>query len=50
MNLENYKRNKILVPDSAHGTNPASAAMAGLKVIEIPHLRGFGNGMRCVKF
>lgn len=31
-----YKRNKIIVPDSAHGTNPASAAMAGFEVINIP--------------
>ncbi|HID00253.1 MAG TPA: glycine dehydrogenase subunit 2, partial [Piscirickettsiaceae bacterium] len=30
------QRNEIIVPDSAHGTNPASAAMAGFKVIEIP--------------
>lgn len=30
------KRTKILVPDSAHGTNPASATMAGFKVISIP--------------
>ncbi len=30
------KRNKIIVPDSAHGTNPASAAMAGFEVINIP--------------
>ncbi|WP_461865558.1 aminomethyl-transferring glycine dehydrogenase subunit GcvPB [Thermococcus sp.] len=30
------KRTEILVPDSAHGTNPASAAMAGFKVVEIP--------------
>ena len=30
------KRTKILVPDSAHGTNPASAAMAGYKVVSIP--------------
>jgi glycine dehydrogenase subunit 2 len=30
------KRNKILVPDSAHGTNPASTTMAGLEVIELP--------------
>ena len=30
------KRTKIIVPDSAHGTNPASAAMAGYKVINIP--------------
>ncbi|NPA74551.1 MAG: aminotransferase class V-fold PLP-dependent enzyme, partial [Euryarchaeota archaeon] len=30
------KRRNVLVPDSAHGTNPASAAMAGFNVIEIP--------------
>jgi glycine dehydrogenase subunit 2 len=30
------KRNRILVPDSAHGTNPASTSMAGLAVVEIP--------------
>jgi len=30
------KRKKILVPDSAHGTNPASAVMAGYKVVSIP--------------
>ncbi|MCX6026189.1 MAG: aminomethyl-transferring glycine dehydrogenase subunit GcvPB [Chloroflexi bacterium] len=30
------KRNKILIPDSAHGTNPASSSMAGLEVVEIP--------------
>ena len=29
-------RVKILVPDSAHGTNPASAVMAGFQVINIP--------------
>jgi len=29
------KRDKIIVPDSAHGTNPASAAMAGYSIIEI---------------
>ncbi|MGC8820164.1 MAG: aminomethyl-transferring glycine dehydrogenase subunit GcvPB [Fervidobacterium sp.] len=29
------KRRKLLVPDSAHGTNPASAAMAGFEVIEL---------------
>lgn len=29
------KRTKIIVPDSAHGTNPASAAMAGFDVINI---------------
>jgi len=30
------KRRKILLPDSAHGTNPASAAMAGFQVVSIP--------------
>ncbi len=29
-------RHKILVPDSAHGTNPASTTMSGLTVVEIP--------------
>ncbi len=29
-------RNEILVPDAAHGTNPASAVMCGFKVREIP--------------
>ncbi|MDF2512349.1 MAG: gcvPB [Herbinix sp.] len=29
------KRTKIIVPDSAHGTNPASAAMAGFSVINV---------------
>ena len=29
-------RDKILIPDSAHGTNPSSAAMAGFQVVEIP--------------
>jgi glycine dehydrogenase subunit 2 len=29
-------RRRILVPDSAHGTNPASTTMAGLEVVEIP--------------
>lgn len=29
------KRTTVLVPDSAHGTNPASAAMAGMKIIEV---------------
>ncbi len=29
-------RCEVIVPDSAHGTNPASAAMAGFEVLEIP--------------
>jgi len=30
------ERVKVLVPDSAHGTNPASAAMAGFDVVSLP--------------
>jgi glycine dehydrogenase subunit 2 len=30
------KRDTILIPDSAHGTNPASTSMSGLKVVELP--------------
>lgn len=30
------QRRKMLIPDSAHGTNPASAAMAGFNVVSIP--------------
>lgn len=29
------KRTKIIVPDSAHGTNPASAAVAGFDIVEV---------------
>jgi glycine dehydrogenase subunit 2 len=31
-----FKRDKILLPDSAHGTNPASSSMSGFRVVEIP--------------
>lgn len=30
------KRNKVIVPDSAHGTNPASATVAGFEAITVP--------------
>jgi glycine dehydrogenase subunit 2 len=36
------KRTKILIPDSAHGTNPASTSMSGLHVVELPS-DGRGN-------
>lgn len=32
----NHERTEILIPDAAHGTNPASAVMCGYTVIEIP--------------
>ena len=32
----NTRKKKIIIPDSAHGTNPASAALAGFEVLAIP--------------
>ncbi|NPV09608.1 MAG: aminomethyl-transferring glycine dehydrogenase subunit GcvPB [Anaerolineae bacterium] len=29
-------RDKILIPDSAHGTNPASTTMSGYRVVQLP--------------
>ena len=31
-------RTKVIVPDSAHGTNPASAAVCGLEIVEVKSL------------
>jgi len=36
VNRGDNKRTKIIIPDSAHGTNPASAAIAGFTVVSIP--------------
>jgi glycine dehydrogenase subunit 2 len=36
------KRTRILIPDSAHGTNPASTTMAGFTAVEVPS-NGRGN-------
>jgi len=33
---EGKKRTKVIVPDSAHGTNPATAVMGGMTVVSIP--------------
>lgn len=33
-----FARKKVIVPDSAHGTNPASAAMAGFQIVEVSSL------------
>ncbi|MDD5369996.1 MAG: aminomethyl-transferring glycine dehydrogenase subunit GcvPB [Anaerolineaceae bacterium] len=30
------RRVKVLIPDSAHGTNPASSAMSGMRVVSVP--------------
>jgi glycine dehydrogenase subunit 2 len=37
-----FKRTRILIPDSAHGTNPASTTMAGFTAVEVPS-NGRGN-------
>jgi glycine dehydrogenase subunit 2 len=34
--LGDLKRTRILIPDSAHGTNPASTTMAGFTAVELP--------------
>lgn len=33
--VKGEKRNKVIIPDSAHGTNPASAKMCGFDIVEI---------------
>ena len=43
------KRTKILIPDSAHGTNPASCTMAGLEAITIPSDAEGGVDMAALK-
>ncbi|MCM1450658.1 MAG: aminomethyl-transferring glycine dehydrogenase subunit GcvPB [Clostridium sp.] len=35
---EDWARTKVLVPDSAHGTNPASAAVCGYEIVEVKSL------------
>src|SRR5688572_19891794 len=35
------KRTRVLIPDSAHGTNPASAAIAGFEAVQIKSKGGF---------
>ena len=35
MSRNDQRRKKIIIPDSAHGTNPASAAICGLEVVEV---------------
>ncbi len=38
--LNGEERNEVILPDSSHGTNPASAVMAGYDVVEIPSKAG----------
>src|SRR5262249_23047401 len=36
LEAQGRKRTRVLVPDAAHGTNPATAAMCGFEVVSIP--------------
>jgi glycine dehydrogenase subunit 2 len=35
LSRKDFKRTKVIVPDSAHGTNPASASVVGMDIIEV---------------
>ena len=43
------KRRKILIPDSAHGTNPATSAMIGMNVVEIKSDRRGNIDLACLR-
>jgi glycine dehydrogenase subunit 2 len=43
------KRTKIIIPDSAHGTNPASCSMAGLETLPLPSNAEGGVDMDALK-
>jgi len=43
------KRTELIVPDSAHGTNPASGTMAGFKVVVVPSNRNGCVDLRALK-
>jgi glycine dehydrogenase subunit 2 len=43
------KRRKIVVPDSSHGTNPASAAVVGFDVIEVKSNENGGVDLEALK-
>lgn len=36
LDLNEPKRRKILIPDSSHGTNPASAVLCGFEILNVP--------------
>jgi glycine dehydrogenase subunit 2 len=43
------RRNTILLPDSSHGTNPATSAMAGYQVVELPTDERGNVDLDCLK-
>ena len=42
-------RKKVLIPDSAHGTNPASAAMVGFEVVTLPSDRNGNTDLEALR-
>ena len=46
---KDFKRTKVIVPDSAHGTNPASAVMAGFEIINVPSDEEKGVDLKALK-
>ena len=42
-------RRRVLVPDSAHGTNPATAAMGGFQVVTVPSDREGNTGLAALE-
>jgi len=45
----NSKKKYVIIPDSAHGTNPASAAVAGYETISIPSNKDGGMDVEALK-
>ena len=45
------ERNEVIVPDSSHGTNPATASMAGFKTVtdQVGRRRGRSISTRCAR-
>jgi glycine dehydrogenase subunit 2 len=48
-NRKDLRRTKIIVPDSAHGTNPASSAVAGFQIIEVRSNADGGVDLDCLR-
>lgn len=46
---KDFKRTKIIVPDSAHGTNPASATLSGMEIINIKSDKDGGVDLDALK-
>ena len=45
----NHKKKYVIIPDSAHGTNPASAAVAGYETVSIPSNKDGGMDLEALK-